>query len=87
MDTLQVRPLPNKEHVGNVVKVRSKKEEIDSNMETRGERIESIVETEGDRIGYNVEIKENGTKKCPHSVEAKEKGKEMHKSYVDIVCG
>ena len=54
-------------------------------METGGERIESIVDTEGDRIGYNVEINENGTKKSLHSVETKEKGKEMHKSYMDIV--
>ena len=45
------------------------------------------METEGDRTGYNVETKENGTKKCLHSVETKEKGKKMHKSYADIVRG
>ena len=61
--------------VANVVKVRSNQEEIKSNMETGGERIESSVETEGDRTGYNVETKENGTKKCLHSVETKEKEK------------
>ena len=44
-------------------------------MHTGGERIESSVETEGDRAGYNMEKKENGTKKCLHSVETKEKGK------------
>ena len=38
-------------------------------------------------IGYNVDSKENGTKKCLHSVETKEKEKVMHKSYTDIVCG
>ena len=70
-----------------MVKVRSNQEEVESNMETGGERIKSRVETKGDRTGYNVETKENGTKKCLHSVEAKEKGKEMHKSYVDIVRG
>ena len=48
--------------VGNVVKVRSNQEEIESNIETGGERIESIVEIEGDRTGYNVETKGNGTK-------------------------
>ena len=56
-------------------------------METGGERIEYSVETEGDRKGYNMETKENGTKTCLHSVEIKEKGKEMHKSYADIVRG
>ena len=56
-------------------------------METGGEIIESSVEKEGDRIGCKVEKKENGTKKCLHSVETKEKGKEMHKSYADIVRG
>ena len=44
-------------------------------METGGERIESSVKTEGDRTGYNVETKENGTKKSLNSVETKEKGK------------
>ena len=57
------------------------KEEIESNMDTVGEIIESRVDTEGDRTGYNVETKENSTKKCLHSVETKEKRKEMHKSY------
>ena len=61
--------------VGNVVKVSSNQEEINSNMETGGERIESSVETERNRTGYNVETKENGTKKCIHSVEIKGKGK------------
>ena len=32
--TLQMGPPSTKEHVGNVVKVRSNQEEIDSNMET-----------------------------------------------------
>ena len=54
-------------------------------METGGEIIESRVETEGDRTGYNVETKENGTKQCLQSVETKEKGKEIHKSYADKV--
>ena len=59
-------------------------------METGVERIESSVDTEGDRTGYNVETKEDGTKKCLHIVETNEKrkkGKEMHKSYADIVRG
>ena len=56
-------------------------------METGGERIESSVETEGEITGYYVDTKENGTKKCLHSVETKERGKEMHKSYADIVRG
>ena len=56
-------------------------------MDTGVEIIESILETEGDRTGYNVETKENGTKKCLHSVETKEKGKKNHKSHEDIVCG
>ena len=60
---------------GNVVKVRSNQEEIESNMETVGERTKSSVETERDRTGYNVETKENGTKKCLHSVETKKKRK------------
>ena len=42
-------------------------------MKTGGERIESRVETEGDRKVYNVETKENGTKKCIHSVETGKK--------------
>ena len=75
VDTLQMEPPSTKEHVGNVVKVRSNQEEIKSNMETRGEIIESRVETEGYRTGYNVETKENGTKKCLHIVETKGKGK------------
>ena len=54
-------------------------------MESAGERIKSNMETERYRTGYNVETKENGTKTCLRSVEAKEKGKEMHKSYADIV--
>ena len=70
-----------------MVKVRSNQEEIKYNMETGGVIIESNVETEGDRTGYNVETKENGTKTCLHSVETKKKGKEMHKSYEDIVRG
>ena len=73
--------------VENVVKVRSNQEEIESNMETGGEIIESNVETEGDRTGYNVETKENGTKKYLQSVQTKEKGKEIHKLYADIVRG
>ena len=80
-------PPSTKERVENVVKVRSNQEEIESNMEIGGERIESRVETEGYRTGYNVETKENGTKTCLHIVETKEKGKEMHKSYADIVRG
>ena len=70
-----------------MVKFGSNQEEIKSNMETGGGRIEYSMETEGDRTGYNVETKENGTKKCLHSVDTKEKGKEMHKSYADIVRG
>ena len=42
-------------------------------METEGARIESSVDTKEDRTGYHVETKYNGTKKCPHSVEIKEK--------------
>ena len=49
-------------------KVKSKQEEIESNMETGGERFESSVETEVNRKGYNVE-----TKKCLHSLETNEK--------------
>ena len=56
-------------------------------METGGKRIESSMETEEYRTGYNVETKENGTKKFLHSVETKEKGKEMYKLYADIVRG
>ena len=62
VDTLQMRPPSTKERVGNVVKVSSNQEEIDSNMKTGGEIIECSVETEGDRTGYNVDTKENGTK-------------------------
>ena len=61
--------------VGNVFKVRSNQEEIESYIETGGERIESSMKTEGDRTGYNVETNENGTKQCLHNVETKEKGK------------
>ena len=46
----------------NVVNIRSKREEIESNMDTGGVKIESSVETEGDRTGYNMETKENVTK-------------------------
>ena len=70
-----------------MVMVKSKQEEIVSNMDTGGERIKYSVDTEGDRTGYNVETKENGTKKCLHSVETKGKLKEMHRSYADIVRG
>ena len=56
-------------------------------MDTGGEVINSRVDTEGYRTGYNAEAKENGTKKRLHSVETKEKEKEMHKSYVGIVRG
>ena len=42
-------------------------------METGGEIIESSVETEVDRTGYRVETKE--------------KEKEIHKTYADIVRG
>ena len=87
VDTLQMVTPSTNERVVNVVTVRSNQEEIESNMEIGGERIESSVETEGDRAGYNVETKENDTKKCVHSVETKEKGKEMHNSYADIVRG
>ena len=62
IDNLHIVPPSIKEHVVNVVKVRSNQEEIESNIETGGERIESRVETEGDRTGYNVETKGNGTK-------------------------
>ena len=55
-----------------MVKIRSNKEEIESNMEKGVERIESSVATEGDRTGYNVDTKEKGGK-CHHSVETKEK--------------
>ena len=87
VDHLHMGPTSTKESVGNMVKARSYQEDIESNMETGGEIIESSVEIEGDRTGYNVETKENGTKKYLHSVETKEKGKEMHKSYADIVRG
>ena len=43
------------------------------------------METEGDRTRYNVETKNNGMKKCLHSVETKGKVKEMNKLYADIV--
>ena len=56
-------------------------------MEKGRETIESSVEREGDRTGYNVETKVNGTKKCLHCLEMKEEGKEMHKSFADIVRG
>ena len=39
VDTLQMRPPSTKDRVGNVVKVRSNQEEIDSNIETGGEII------------------------------------------------
>ena len=68
-------PPSTKERVGNVVKLRSNQEENYSNMDTGGEIIESSMKTEGDRTGYNVETNENGTKKCLHNVETKEKGK------------
>ena len=61
---LFLRNFSQKLFIGNVVKVKSNQEETESNMEIGGERIESIVETEGDREGYNVETKENDTKKC-----------------------
>ena len=63
----------------NVVNIRSKREEIESNMDTGGVKIESSVETEGDRTGYNMDTKENGAKSFLHSVETNEKGQEMHK--------
>ena len=75
VDTLQMEPPSTKECVVNVVKVSSNQEEIKSSMDKGGKIIESSVETEGDRTGYNVETKENGTKKCLHSVETKGKGK------------
>ena len=59
--------------VGNVVKFSSNQEEIESNMDTEGEIIEFSVETGEYRTGYNVETKENGTKKCLHNVETKKK--------------
>ena len=83
--SLQMRPPSTKESVVNVIKFRSNKEEIDSNIETGGERIESSLDIEGDRIEYNVDIKENGTKKYLHSVETNEKGQEIHKAYAYIV--
>ena len=60
---------------------------INFSLETEGERIKYSMETEGDRTGYNVETKTNGTKKNLQSVDTKEEGKEMHKSYADIVRG
>ena len=69
---LRMGPPSNKERVRNVVKVRSKQEEIKSNMETGEEIIESSVETKGDRTGYSVETKLKG-RKCLHIVETKGK--------------
>ena len=60
-----MRKPSTKERVGNVVKVRSNQEEIDSNMNAGGEGIKSSMDIEGDRTGYNVETKENGTKNVP----------------------
>ena len=54
-----------------MVKVRSNQEEIDPNMETEVEGIKSSMEIEGDRTGYNLQTKENGTKKRLYSVETK----------------
>ena len=62
--------IPNKEIVGNVVKVKSKQEEIESKKETGGEIIESRVKTEVNRTGYNME-----TKKCLQSWDTNEKRK------------
>ena len=56
-------------------------------METGGERIESSVETKGDRTGYNVETKGMVRKHVSTAWRRREKGKEMHKSYADIVRG
>ena len=50
-------PPSTKENVGKLVKYRSNREEIESNMETGGEGIKSSAETEGYRTGYNVETK------------------------------
>ena len=44
-------------------------------MEAGGEIIKYSMDTEEDRTGYNVDTKENGSKKCLHIVETKEKGK------------
>ena len=85
VDTLQVRPPSINDSVGNVVKFRSNQLEIKSNMETGLERIQSKVKTKGDRKGYNMDTKENGTKKCLYSVETKEIVKSMHKSYAEKV--
>ena len=68
-------PPSTKERVGNVVKVMSNQEEIKFNMETWRERIKSSADTEVDKTGYNVETKENDTKKCLYIVKTKEKGK------------
>ena len=57
VNTLKMGPPSTNEIAGNVVKVRSNQEEIESNMDAGGERIESRVETEGDRTGYRVETK------------------------------
>ena len=65
-----------------MVDVRSNQEEIYSNME-----IESRVETEGYRTGYNVETKEMVRKNVSTAWRRRKKGKEMHKSYADIVRG
>ena len=57
VDNLQMVPPSTKERVGNLVKVGSNQEEINSNMDTGGERIKSSVETEGDRTRYRTETK------------------------------
>ena len=75
IDTLHMGPPSTKVRIENVVKVRSNQEEIEFNMETGGERIKSRVDKEGYMIGYNMETKENSTKKCLHIVETKEKVK------------
>ena len=55
-------------------------------METGGEKIEYSVDTEGGRTGYSVQTKEK-LHFCLHSVDTKEKYKEMHNLYADIVNG
>ena len=71
VNTIRMGPPSKKERVVNVVKVRSNQEEFESNMEIGGEGIKSSMEIEGDRTGYNLQTKENGTKKRLYSVETK----------------
>ena len=61
VDMIQMGPPSTKELVGDVVKIRSNKEEIESTMETERGRIESSEDTGGEMTGCRVETKEDKT--------------------------